>query len=201
MAMRRRPLLMASCWAAMAPPAAAEDSELGRTIALLRRGGVVVAFRHALAPGTFDPPGFRPGDCSTQRNLSDEGRDQARRIGAWFRQQRLQPAAVRASPWCRCVDTAQLAFGAESVQRWPALGSPAQDRSEAATAAYQERLNALRQALARGSASPQRFEVWVTHQFVLRDLSGESLESNQALVLRHEAERGVRIEARLNLIA
>lgn len=49
--------------------------------ALLRKGGVVVLFRHALAPGTFDPPGMRLGDCSTQRNLSDAGRAQARRIG------------------------------------------------------------------------------------------------------------------------
>ena len=49
--------------------------------ALLRQGGVVALFRHALAPGTFDPPGFRLGDCGTQRNLNDEGRAQARRIG------------------------------------------------------------------------------------------------------------------------
>ena len=53
--------------------------------ALLRKGGVVVVFRHALAPGTFDPPGMRLGDCSTQRNLSDAGRAQARRIGEWFK--------------------------------------------------------------------------------------------------------------------
>ena len=51
---------------------------------LLRQGGVVALFRHALAPGTFDPPGFRLGDCGTQRNLNDEGRTQARRIGEWF---------------------------------------------------------------------------------------------------------------------
>jgi hypothetical protein len=53
--------------------------------ALLRAGGVVLGIRHALAPGTFDPPQFRLGDCSTQRLLSDEGRAQARRIGEWFK--------------------------------------------------------------------------------------------------------------------
>jgi hypothetical protein len=83
--------------------------------AAIRAGAAVVAFRHALAPGTFDPPGFRLGDCSTQRNLNDEGRAQSRRLGAWFTERGLQPAAVRSSPWCRCIDTARLAFGQAEV--------------------------------------------------------------------------------------
>ncbi|MFN9472110.1 histidine phosphatase family protein, partial [Acidovorax sp.] len=94
---------------------AAQDTEAE---ALLRKGGVVAAFRHALAPGTFDPPGFRLGDCSTQRNLSEEGREQARRTGAWFKERQLQPAKVLSSPWCRCIDSATLAFAAPQV--WPA---------------------------------------------------------------------------------
>ncbi len=56
-------------------------------------------FRHALAPGTFDPPGFRLGDCGTQRNLNDEGRPQARRIGEWFQARQLRPEKVLSSPW------------------------------------------------------------------------------------------------------
>ena len=98
---------------------AAQDADAE---ALLRKGGVVAAFRHALAPGTFDPPGFRLGDCSTQRNLNDEGRAQARSVGAWFQQRQLQPGKVLSSPWCRCVDSATLAFGTPQV--WAALGSP-----------------------------------------------------------------------------
>ena len=78
---------------------------------LLRKGGVVLAFRHARAPGTFDPPAFRLADCSTQRNLSDEGRAQALNIGQWFKARDLRPAKVLSSPWCRCIDTAILAFG------------------------------------------------------------------------------------------
>ena len=99
--------------------AAATDEEVAK---LLREGGALIAFRHALAPGTFDPPGFKPGVCSTQRNLSDEGRAQARRIGEWFGARGLKPARVRSSPWCRCLDTATLAFG--RVEPWAALGSP-----------------------------------------------------------------------------
>jgi phosphohistidine phosphatase SixA len=144
---------------------------------LLRRGGVVIAFRHALAPGTFDPPGFRLDDCSTQRNLSEEGREQARRIGQWFRAKGLTPSTVRSSPWCRCLDTAQLAFG--HTQPWDALSSPA---GEADATQRAQRVATLRQAL-RGLPS-RRFEAWVTHQFVLQDLAGVSTQSGEALVLR-----------------
>lgn len=158
--------------------------------ALLKSGGVVIAFRHALAPGTFDPPGFRVDDCSTQRNLNDEGRDQARRIGRWFQAGGLMPARVRSSPWCRCVDTAMLAFGA--AERWDALASP----SGAETATRSQRITELRRALAAVPAG--RFEAWVTHQFVLQDLAGESTSSAEALVLR-AGGNGAQLLARATL--
>lgn len=56
-------------------------------------------------------------------NLGDEGRRQARQLGAWFAARQLRPARVRSSPWCRCVGTARLAFG-DRVEPWAALGSP-----------------------------------------------------------------------------
>jgi len=149
--------------------------------ALLRRGGVVVAFRHALAPGTFDPPNFKLGDCSTQRNLSAEGREQARRIGAWFAAQGLRPDSVRSSPWCRCMDTATLAFGA--AQAWPALASPV-GSPETTTA---DRLAQLRAALVQARQQPGRFAVWVTHMFVLADLVGVNTASGEGLVLQADA--------------
>ncbi len=161
---------------------------------LLRQGGCVVAFRHALAPGTFDPPKFKLGDCSTQRNLSDEGRDQARRIGAWFQQQRLVPAAVRSSPWCRCIDTATLAFG--SATPWPALGSP----RGATEGTNRESLQALRQALQRASARPGRFEAWVSHMFVLSDLAQSNPASGEGLVLQADAGGAPIVLARLMLV-
>ncbi len=72
--------------------------------------GSIVLFRHALAPGGGDPPNHTLDDCSTQRNLSDEGRTQARRIGAEFMQRRIEVGAVWSSQWCRTRDTADLAF-------------------------------------------------------------------------------------------
>lgn len=173
--LRRRTLILSPIvWAGAA--LADEDAA-----ALLRRGGLVAAFRHALAPGTFDPPGFRLDDCSTQRNLNDEGRAQARRLGAWFASRQLQPTAVRSSPWCRCVDTATLAFG--RAEHWAALGSP-RGVSESTGA---EHLHRLRQALraARGRAG---FEVWVTHMFVLSDLVATGTASGEGLLLQADAQ-------------
>ena len=79
---------------------------------LLRNGGQVVMIRHALTEaGVGDPQNFRLEDCSTQRNLSEEGRAHARRIGEAFRLHRIPVDEVLTSPWCRCVETASLAFG------------------------------------------------------------------------------------------
>lgn len=178
----RRHFFSASLGASVAlagwPSWAAPSEEVA---ALLRTGGVVAAFRHALAPGTFDPPEFRLGVCSTQRNLSDEGREQARRISEWFKARQLQPSRVLSSPWCRCVDTATLAFGAPEV--WPALGSP-RGSTETTGAAH---LRELRRSLVTASAQPGRFQVWVTHMFVLSDLVQVGSNSGEALILRADA--------------
>jgi phosphohistidine phosphatase SixA len=64
--------------------------------------------RHALAPGTGDPPDFNIKDCTTQRNLSEKGRHQARNIGRRFREKGILKAEVFSSQWCRCLETATL---------------------------------------------------------------------------------------------
>ncbi len=74
------------------------------------RGPAVVLLRHADAPGIGDPPAFRLGDCTTQRNLDAAGRAQARAIGAQFRAHGVQVGEVLASQWCRTHETAELAF-------------------------------------------------------------------------------------------
>ena len=103
---------------------------------LLRGGGQVVLIRHTLTdPGFGDPQGFRLEDCSTQRNLSEEGREHAKRIGAAFRLHRIPVERVLSSAWCRCVETASLAFGA------PELSAPLANlfgRSEARQKAVEE---------------------------------------------------------------
>lgn len=134
--------------------------------------------RHADAPGTFDPPGFRLDDCGTQRNLGEAGRAQARRIGAWFRGRGLVAATVRSSPWCRCVDTATLAFG--RAESWRALVSGLRDAS-----GERGNVGALKAELAeRAARSAIGFDVWVTHQIVMTALTGRGAASGEMFVLR-----------------
>lgn len=88
----------------------------------LRSGGFVILIRHALTdPGIGDPPGFKLGDCKTERNLNAAGRAEAERLGAAFRRAKIPVAQVLASEWCRCRDTAKIAFGTYEV--WPALNN------------------------------------------------------------------------------
>ncbi len=190
---RRRTLLLAALAMPFARAGAAEGVQADPGAEqLLRQGGVVIVFRHALAPGVYDPPQFKLGDCSTQRNLNAEGRTQARRIGAWFEQRGLKPAQLRSSPWCRCIDTATLAFGkAGRVQPWAALGSP-RIGSDAENAAA---LVALRRGLADAPAGG--FEVWVTHSFVLSALVGSGAGSGEGLVLSADAAGVPQVVARL----
>ncbi|RPJ83960.1 MAG: histidine phosphatase family protein [Acidobacteria bacterium] len=90
--------------------------------ARLRGGGHVVMIRHTITtPGAGDPAGMRLDDCATQRNLSDAGREHARRIGEAFRTREIPVERVRSSPWCRCLETARLAFGAADT--WTALSN------------------------------------------------------------------------------
>jgi broad specificity phosphatase PhoE len=159
--MQRRAVLAAAAWpfAVRAQPAA-----------------TVLLLRHAQTePGIGDPPGFALGQCNTQRNLSDAGREQARKLGAALRMRGLTPQRVRSSRWCRCLDTARLAFG--NVEPWPALDSffGDRDRVDAQTAE-------LRRALA---ALPMgRVEAWVTHQVNISALTGSGAAMGEVLLLR-----------------
>lgn len=93
--------------------AGAEDEEVWN---LLRSGGQVVLMRHTVTPpGVGDPPGMRVDDCSTQRNLTDEGRRHARAIGEIIRARGIQFDRVLSSPMCRCLETARLAFGRAEI--------------------------------------------------------------------------------------
>ena len=67
----------------------------------------VIFLRHALAPGVGDPENFIKEDCSTQRNLNNKGRVQARLIGNYLRSTNLKFSQILTSEWCRCIDTAK----------------------------------------------------------------------------------------------
>jgi len=155
--------------------------------ARLREGGVAL-MRHALAPGTGDPPGFDLANCATQRNLSEEGREQARRIGDGFRAHGIAAARVLSSRWCRARDTAEL-LRLGSVEHLPALDSFFGDRPSAA-----DQTRALRAFIA--GPSDGRPLVLVTHQVNITELTGIFPASGEIVVLAREAD-GIRVVGRI----
>ena len=76
----------------------------------LKQGGKLIFIRHAYAPGSGDPKNFNLNDCSTQRNLNDSGREQSQNIGNFFSRHNIKINKVYSSEWCRCKETAFIAF-------------------------------------------------------------------------------------------
>ncbi len=76
----------------------------------LNDGGKLIFIRHAYAPGNGDPVNFNLNDCSTQRNLSDAGRNQSKTISNFFKKNQIAIDLVISSEWCRCKETAFIAF-------------------------------------------------------------------------------------------
>lgn len=157
---------------------------------LLRQGGGVALIRHALAPGVGDPSGFALEDCATQRNLSDQGRAQAKALGERFRAEGVTVAAVLSSRWCRCLETARLAFG--TVTPFPPLDSFFEDRGEepARTAAVRDHLRAWD---GRGTL------VMVTHQVNVTALTGVVPSSGEIVVLGPNPDRSFSLVGRIRL--
>ena len=154
----------------------------------LRTGrGYVVLLRHALAPGTGDPAGFRLGDCSTQRNLSAEGRLQAIAIGAQWRRERMPVDRVLTSRWCRARDTARL-LAVGKVTAYPALDSSF-TVSDAAAARRAAQVRAL---IASHRGEPGVL-VLVGHQVNITDVTGVVPASGQAIVVKARSDGTVRV--------
>ncbi len=141
----------------------------------LREPGSVVILRHSYAPGGFDPPDARLDDCSTQRNLDENGRAQAVRVGEAFRENGIAVGAVLSSPRCRCLDTARLAFG--RAEAWAPLQGALRDQE-----LRQRQLAAIKDAIAaHRTGSPL---VLVTHGSVVSDLTGLDVRMGAFVVLR-----------------
>ncbi len=151
----------------------------------LRAPGSVVVLRHSYAPGGFDPLDAKLEDCSTQRNLDENGRAQARRVGEAFRQHAIAVARVLSSPRCRCLDTARLAFG--RVEPWDVLQGALND-----TELRQRRLVETRKVIDTYQGGAPL--VVVTHGSVVTDLTGLNIRMGEFVVLRR-APDGTRVVA------
>ena len=165
-------VLAVCAWAASAPAAESVWDAL-------RTPGSVVVLRHSYAPGGFDPPDARLDDCSTQRNLDEHGRAQARRVGEAFRQNSIEVGTVLSSPRCRCLDTARLAFG--HAQSWGVLQGALNDAER-----RQRQLAEIKKMIAEHRSGPPL--VLVTHGSVVSDLTGLSVRMGAFVVLRREAD-------------
>ena len=156
----------------VASPAAAQDA--ATLWAALAAGGHVALIRHANAPpGYGEPSGFKIDDCKTQRNLDDVGRAEARALGEAFRQHAVRVDEIRSSPWCRCLETAEL-MRLGAVQRSWTI-APITERNP-------ERLPPLREMIAKWSGPGTL--VLVTHGFTIRALIGSVPEQAQTVVLK-----------------
>ena len=156
---------------------------------LLRGGGQVVLMRHAVTtPGVGDPAGFKLDDCSTQRNLTDAGRDDARRVGATFKSRSIPVGRVLSSPWCCCLETAHLAFG--TAEPWAPLSNLFDNRAGEA-----EQLRALRELAGRRPSGGNA--VLVTHGSVVLPLTGIQPAPAELVVLTPDGAGRFRIAGRL----
>ena len=152
-------------------------ADQGDLIKQIKSGGHVLMIRHAYAPGTGDPAHFKIGDCSTQRNLDDRGRSQARTIGDWLRSKGIKNAKVYSSQWCRCLETAALLnFG--SVSELSALNSfyeLPQNR--------EPNIKALRSFIANLDETGDLI-ILVTHFVTILEIAGEGVSSGEGVVLK-----------------
>lgn len=142
----------------------------------LKSGNHFALLRHAIAPGTGDPPYFELGKCSTQRNLSIDGRNQAVAIGEGFRANGIDKVRVFSSQWCRCLETAKLlALG--PVEELPALNSFFQkyEREELQTQILKEWL--VKQDLTEPI-------LLVTHQVNITALTNVYAASGEVVIIR-----------------
>lgn len=155
---------------------------------VLQQGGNVLLIRHAATEfGVGDPPSFRLDDCSTQRNLTDAGRADARRLGEILRSRGVRITAARSSQWCRCLETAQLAFG--RAEPWSALNSIFRDASREA-----EQNRAVLELAA--TVKPPANIALVGHSHNIRSLVGITPSQLEIVIARYEGG-GLKVVGRI----
>jgi phosphohistidine phosphatase SixA len=149
--------------------------------------GYVLLMRHALAPGVGDPDNFSVNDCSTQRNLSPEGKQDARDIGAWLKRQKVKIYRVESSRWCRARETAQLLnIGkVRSNRNLDSLFQHSDPNGHPQTAAIRKRIIDHREK--RGLL------VFVGHYVNVMALTGVALDSGEGVLVRASAAGEIRV--------
>ncbi len=181
-----RAVLVVVLVALAAPPSARADE---RVWSLVKGGGQAIFVRHAITtPGVGDPPNMRLADCATQRNLTDTGRSHAGRVGEAFRARGIPVDRILSSPWCRCLETARLAFG--PPETWAPLGNLFGRPENRA-----EQVKAL-QALA-SERRPGGNVVLVTHGSTIAALTGINPDTAEMVVVTPQGDGRFVVAGRL----
>ncbi len=165
------------CLMVSTPFAIAETNpDYSEMIYKMKAGGHILMIRHALAPGSGDPASFKIGDCSTQRNLDDRGRDQARAIGNWLRSNGITSARMYSSQWCRCLETARL------IDLGPVAELPALNSFYELVQNREPNLRALREFIA---AQPKdgKLIILVTHFVTISAIADRGVSSGEGVLL------------------
>ena len=150
----------------------------------------VVFMRHALAPGFGDPATFQIDECSTQRNLDEAGRRQAREIGQYFREHKIEFDAILSSQWCRCKHTAAL-LDLGSWTEFKGLNSFFQGHVNRT-----DTLDILQQKL--DSLPTDTLVLMVTHQVVISAITNISPASGGFVVYNTDTNMGESVRLRQN---
>lgn len=185
--MLSRRLVLAGIGFLLARPARASESAAAWQE--LRAGGCVVAIRHGRTSGQAgDPPGFKFDDCSTQRGLTEQGRQESVALGERFKANDIRIDLVLSSQWCRCLDTARLAFG--RAEPWPPLnnvfGNSGREPAQ----------NAETRGRIRDWKGPGTL-VLVSHGSIIGPLSGAYPSEGEVIVLRPDPEKSLRVVGRI----
>ncbi len=169
--MQRIFLLVAGCLMTLLPTVGQGEQAVWQALQTPR---AVVVLRHSYAPGSFDPADSKMDDCSTQRNLDEEGKAQARAIGEAFRRQGVSVGEVLASPKCRTRDTGLLAFG--RVENWNALRGAFFNPGLA-----RQRVTQIRQRMQQHQGDKPM--VLITHGSIVRALIGRLIVMGEFVVM------------------
>ena len=140
----------------------------------LKEGGKLILIRHSEAPGTGDPENFNLNDCKTQRNLSADGIEQAKRLGDFFRKNNISFEKVYSSEYCRCKDTARNAF--INFETFPGLNSTFADASK--TPAYIKKTKEFIEKLDKS-----KNYIFVAHHTTIEGLVNKFANSGEMIIV------------------
>ena len=141
----------------------------------LQEGNKIIFIRHAIAPGNGDPENFNIKDCSTQRNLSENGIKQSKKIGLFFKNNKIKIDKVLSSQWCRCKDTAKYAF--KNFKTFDALNSFYDERFAKNET---KQINDLKKYIKNWNSDKNL--VFVTHYVVISSILNTGASSSEIII-------------------